>query len=357
MSESQSPGRALRAAGPSSSASRCGDRPTTRGRCGTRGRGSSGSRTTADSRRTCGTGRRSRSPTGSAWHSSAPRRSATICRASSLTQWMPSARDGVADLVRAVGRRVRGESLPARAEDVPHVERSPIDLTKPSPTRNGSCSEAASTGPSPTRSKLRPSSRLMARPIAVSTETETRRLHPVRCSRRPRRRGGRRSSGRCRARRSVPRPPSAITRLVETRMTSRRSCRMSTKATWLRYLPLGSRSRRGSRSRSARSRRAPSACGRLRELDAIVRQVVRRVEDLAQLPPLHATVSQVPSSTARPKPIAADLVAEIRHVGLAVELEHVRIADHLRVPAARRRRRCRPWRRRASSRTRSVLEA
>src|SRR5450759_3681635 len=50
--------------------------------------------------------------------------------------------------------------------------------TKASPTKKGSCNEDDSTGPSPTLLKVKPLSLLTAKPIDVSTDTETLLLQP-----------------------------------------------------------------------------------------------------------------------------------------------------------------------------------
>ena len=51
----------------------------------------------------------------------------------------------------------------------------------------------------------------------------------------------------------------------------------------------------------------------------------------------------------QPEAVPSDLVAEVEHVTSPVQLEDVRVAHHLRVPAIRRRRRCPLASRRASS--------
>ena len=51
-------------------------------------------------------------------------------------------------------------------------------FTKESPTRKGSCRDEVNTGPSPIFLNVNPLSSLYARPVDVSTDTETLRLQP-----------------------------------------------------------------------------------------------------------------------------------------------------------------------------------
>ena len=62
--------------------------------------------------------------------------------------------------------------------------------------------------------------------------------------------------------------------------------------------------------------------------------MLRRIEYLPEFLPLHrAHLLQLSFQHGQAEAVSAHLVAEIGHVGLAIQFEHVRIADHLGIPA------------------------
>ena len=238
---------------------------------------------------------------GSAWLSSSPRTSATMLATLVLLGPVDAVRGfGVADLVRAVGRRGPGRSASSpcrRCTTCGTVADSPHEAVADQERLVQRGREHRTVaGPLETSGRRRGS-----RPArcAVSTETETRRLHPRRVAVE---RVAMADDVHGEDAVLVERPESAQQRSrsrLRRRMTVARSFVMSTKATWLRYLPSARDRACGSRSRSARSPRGRAAAATAPSRRTRWEAVRVGVEDLAELAPLHA---RSPSSSARPKP-------------------------------------------------------